>query len=524
MMKRWFIVSLVLLTVYRLVPAYAQDAQPLCYGWYSLDPNNESVITGEITNNLPLQRWTFSGNGETFVTIRMEVTDGTLDPIVYVIDETTGDRMLSASAVAVGNSRGVNLSNVALPSDGEYTLVVTRLGESNGTTTGSYQLSLEPGLANVFVAGQLPANQDARIYDSEVVRGTIPVAFQYDSWYFEGLRGQALTALVRTIDGSTVTGDLTLFTFIDNAWAEQTAISSDGGFELRLNNYSLPVSGAYALRVRPTFAPFNQYELTFGGSGGERPELPRCREAIAQCPDMSPLGASTQLIFNNVPALGSISAATPAIAYGFSSINGDVVNVTMERTGGNLDTFMGLADVRGNLLARDAGFDPARSIINAFEIPADGCYFIYASREGVGDGTTEGTFIVTATGIPEGDMPIVPQVPTGESFGRDIASGETAVGNISGDAYRIAYRFRTDTADTYTAIATRNTENLVPGVALYDAEFNLIEQVTANFVGNASNPLTFEAEAGVYYFIVVQREGGVSGTSNGDFTLSVVPS
>jgi len=523
-MKRLILIIAALLIGGNALLTQAQDAQPLCYGWYSLDPNNEGVVTGEITNNHPEQDWTFSGESGSFVTIRMEVTQGSLDPILYVVDETTGNRMLSASAEMIGDARGVHLTNLLLPSDGDYTLTVTRLGEANGTTIGSYRLSLEPGLANVYVAGQLPANQDARIYDSEVVRGSIPVAFQYDSWYFDGQRGEALTAAVRGIDGTMLTGDLTLFAFLDNAWVEQTNVSGDNGAELRLNNYSLPVTGMYALRIRPTFTPFNSYELTFGGTGGHRPELPRCRAAIAQCPEMSPLGAPTQLVFNNTPVFGRISDATPAIAYGFSSIAGDVVSVTMERTGGDLDTFMGLADGRGNLMARDAGFDPARSSINGFEVPADGCYFIYASREGVGDGTTEGTFIVTATGIPEGDQPDIPQPPDDITFGRDIAPGETAIGNISGDAYQIAYRFRTDTADTYTAIATRNSENLTPSVALYDAEFNLIDQVTANFVGNASNPLTFEAEAGVYYFIVVQREGGTNGTSAGDFTLSVVPS
>jgi hypothetical protein len=504
--------------------AQNQDAQGLCYGWYSLDPDNESVAVGEITNNAHTQNWVFEGTAGSFVTLRLKVTSGNLDPFIYITDNATGSRIITSAATETDATPGIRIPNLQLPTDGSYTLTATRLGEQNGASTGSYSLSLEPGLENVYVAGELNANLDAMIYDGEVVNGQVPVAFQYDAWYFEGQRENQITAVVSSGDGSSLTGDLTLLLFSEGAWVEQRAISVDNGTELRLDNFQLPVGGLYVLRVRPTFTPFSNYQLTLGGSGGTRPELPGCRVVVAQCPEVSPLGVPAQSIFDQTPAFGNVTAASPAIAYQFAAFEGDVVSATMQRTGGDLDTFMGLADERGNVLARDSGFDPARSAINSFIVPADGCYFIYASREGVGDGDTEGTFIVTATGIPAGETTNVPQPPADINFGRDIAPGETATGTIADDRVQVAYRFRAETAGTYSAIATQSSGNLTPALVLYDADFNQLDAVTANFVGNASNPLTFQAEAEAYYFIVVQREGGAAGTSAGDFTLSVVPS
>lgn len=506
--------------------AFAQNTESsgLCYGWYSLDPNNESIVKGEITNNTPSQNWVFEGAAGSYVTLRLQVLSGNLDPFVYITDDTSKTRILTSAATETEDTPSIRIANFKLPSDGTYTLTATRLGEQNGTSTGTYSLSLEPGLENVYVAGELNANLDAMLYDGEVVTGEVPVAFQYDAWYFEGRRGDRITAVIRSLDGSSLTGDLTLFGLGETEWAEQTSAVVANGTELRLDNFELPANGLYVLRVRPTFTPFSSYQLTLGGSGGTRPELPKCRTVVAKCPAVSPLGVPAETIFNEVPAFGNITASSPALAYQFNVFQGDVVSIRMERTGGNLDTFLGLADERGNVLARDSGFDPARSAINSFSIPADGCYFVYASREGVGDGTTEGTFIVTATGIPAGEVSNVPQPPPDIAFGRDIAPGETAIGTIADDRVQVAYRFRAETTGTYSAIATRSGGNLAPGIILYDASFNQLDAVTANFVGNASNPLTFKAEAGVYYFIVVQREGGAAGASSGDFTLSVVPS
>jgi hypothetical protein len=506
------------------VAAQEDGAEGLCYGWYSLDSNNDSVVTGEITNDVPSQSWLFEGASGSLVTINLRVATGNLDPFVYLTDNTTNTRIITSAATETGETTVVRIANFTLPSDGTYTLTATRLGEQNGTSSGTYSLSLEPGIEDVYVAGELAANQDATIYDGEVVSGSIPVAFQYDAWYFEGEIGDRITAVVESSDDVPITGDLTLLRRGEEEWIETSTSSVESTTAIRLDNIELPVTGSYVLRVRPTFTPFSNYQLTLGGSGGVRPELPPCRTVVAECPAISPLGVPAEPIFNEVPAFGNVSTASPALAYQFSVFEGDVISISMERTGGNLDTFLGLADEQGNVLARDSGFDPVRSRINEFRVPTDGCYFIYASREGVGDGDTEGTFIVTASGIPAGATSDIPQPPDEIAFGRDIAPGETATGNIADDRVSVAYRFRAENAGTYSAIATRSTGDLAPGLILYDAEFNQIDAVTANFVGNASNPLTFEAETGVYYFIVVEREGGESGSSAGEFTLSVVPS
>jgi hypothetical protein len=254
------------------------------------------------------------------------------------------------------------------------------------------------------------------------------------------------------------------------------------------------------------------------GSGGPRPEPPPCGDPLPQCPAESPLGTPAVQLLDSVSQSDGITASVPIVPYQFVAFSGNEVTITMRRTGGDLDTFLGLLDVDGNVVARDESADPEISTIESFPIPDDGCYFVYASREGVNDGTTEGTFTIIATGIPQGDE--TPQPPRDMVFGGDVEDGETVSETISSTDWQVVYRFQGD-GETYRVTATRLNGDLRPSLTLLDADYNELDSVSANFAGNASNPLVFDTVDGDYYFIVVQREGGESGTTSGDFTLTL---
>lgn len=568
----------------RLSFAQAAPGGSICYGWYSLDPNNDRVVSGQITNNQPVHEWVFEGRASTFANIHMEVMNGTLDPFLYVTDQATSRRITTTSSndQTADGRRLITIKNLPLQSDGNYSITVTRLGEARGSTAGSYRLSIEPGFQNIVEGNR----QDALIYDGEVV-GAVGGGMS-DGWYFEGRAGQIVTivgsrstedtlsllAIKATIagpmglanlyenaSGGEIISSLTnggivevfelqgtrrrvrtaqgligwvsamalrqitdpnagimsvLFSYNGESWQSLTEATGDS--EARITNFTLPASGQYAIIVSEEGA----YNLTLAGAGGERlAELP-CQQPPPECPAMTPLDTVGIPLSNEMPASGSISGASPVVVFQFTALKDNNIDILMQRTGGDLDTFLGLADLRGDLLARNDGFDPASSSISGFTIPADGCYFVYASRSGVGGGTTQGTFTLTVSGIPVDKSQIKPEPPASIELARDINPGETAPGTITNDSWRVAYRFRAEAGGTFTATATRGENgDLVPGLALLAANGTQIDMVTANFVGNASNPLTFTAEADTYYFIVVQREDGADGTSSGDFTLTL---
>ena len=525
-MNKVSVLACIIVSMFFTTAAFAQQQQTsggnICFSWYSLDPTNNRVVTGEITNADPIHSWVFEGQASTFINIRLEVLGNTLDPFLYLIDQTTEQRVRTSSSneQTSDGRRVISIRGLALGSEGLYTINVTRLGEMSGTTAGNYRLSLEPSMETV-VAGNV---QDAPIYDSEVVRGQLLTATS-DGWYFDGSSGEQITIVVR--DTSELASSApTQFTvglqaYVSDAWDVQTSVSSAQG-EARLVNYSLPVTARYAVVVGITLEDSLTYQLTLAGAGGVRNNDLPCIQPPAQCPESSPIGVAGIPLRNEEPAPGNITSANFISAYQFTAFADDRITVEMLRSGGDLNTFLGLADVAGNILARDEGFDPPVARINNFRVPEDGCYFIYASRDGVADGTTEGTFILTANGIPGGD--VLPIPPEDVPFERDVSLGEAANGTITNEEWRLAFRFRADSNGTFTATATRSGDasTLIPSVALYDDQFNLLDQVTANFVGNLSNPLTYAGEAGEYYFIVVQREGAGSGTSSGDFTLNII--
>lgn len=499
----------------------------ICYGWHSIDPNNRAAVTGTITAGEVAQNWRFTGKAGTMVTIRMAVTDGSLDPFLYVTDGQTGERLVSGSANDLSNQKIVTIQEF-LKTDGSHVITATRLGEAMGSSTGSYRLTLELGppvkLSQVYEDGDNSYTQfNHLIYDGAVVRGSIPAGRHFDAWYFQGSAGQRVTAVLTGVQDTQLVPDDTILAIWwnnveRNRWDQVAAIGAVNGNEMRLINYGLPSNGDYMVVVDANDTPLSNYQLTFAGAGGPRPDPPPCGDPLPSCPATSPLGVPASQILNIVPQSGGVTVSTPIVPFQFPAFANNSVSVTMQRTGGNLDTLLGILDQNGNVLVRDESTDPAKSVIANFTIPADGCYYIFASREDVDAGTTEGTFSIVAQGIPQGDD--TPQPPRDMAFGGDINSGETATQTITSDNWRVAYRFRAD-GKTYRAIATRINGDLKPGLMLLDAEHNPISQVSASFAGNVSNPLVFATQEGAYYFIVVQREGGVGGTNSGDFTLTV---
>jgi hypothetical protein len=130
-------------------------------------------------------------------------------------------------------------------------------------------------------------------------------------------------------------------------------------------------------------------------------KLARERNAVVAappCPDISPLGSPATLLANAVPIGGQISDATAILVYRFVAKAGDVVTLDMQRTHGDLDAFLGLVDSRGNVLIRSAGSDPRQARIGDFQVKTTGCYYVYASRKGLGDGKTSGGFNLILSG------------------------------------------------------------------------------------------------------------------------------
>ncbi len=104
-----------------------------------------AVVTDTITDRSPFDWWTFRGNTGEVIRIRMVGADG-LAPLIGVIT-LSGDLIARSDARPDETLQDAGVDSLTelqftVPENGEFTIVATRVGNFEGTTTGSYTLSV----------------------------------------------------------------------------------------------------------------------------------------------------------------------------------------------------------------------------------------------------------------------------------------------------------------------------------------------------------------------------------------------
>jgi hypothetical protein len=103
------------------------------------------VVEDTLTQTSFFDRWLFYGVEGDQIIVRMVASDG-LAPLLGIVD--SGENLIIRSDVDAEGVQsdapvnGVSQIDFVLPATGEYALVATRVGNENGTTTGSYSLAL----------------------------------------------------------------------------------------------------------------------------------------------------------------------------------------------------------------------------------------------------------------------------------------------------------------------------------------------------------------------------------------------
>jgi hypothetical protein len=98
---------------------------------------------GAITPQNKFDVYTFAGSAGDEIVIEMRRVNGSLDPLLYLIDPT-GFEVASNDDVIPGENTD-SLIEFTLPTAGTYTIIATHFGTIYGGTTGSYALTLSEG-------------------------------------------------------------------------------------------------------------------------------------------------------------------------------------------------------------------------------------------------------------------------------------------------------------------------------------------------------------------------------------------
>jgi hypothetical protein len=229
------------------------------------------------------------------------------------------------------------------------------------------------------------------------------------------------------------------------------------------------------------------------------------------------------------------------VVYSFEGLEGDVVTITMIDTSRNdtLDPMVILLDEDLLEITRndDSGSDelPDRfdSLIDHYELPSDGTYYIVATRFGEFSGTGEGEFELAleegGTTVSNANDARTEEIVYDTSDAESIEYGDSVEGEVTSDEPFVVYSFEGSEGDevTITLIDTSRNGSLDPQIILLDADGNEIMRnddagSTADLPDNLDSQISeFELEDDGTYYIVATRFGEEFGGSEGDFELTL---
>lgn len=214
---------------------------------------------------------------------------------------------------------------------------------------------------------------------------------------------------------------------------------------------------------------------------------------------------------------GEITDDKPEDIYVLQGERGEVVTIRMARTSGDLDPLLNLFDANGQVLITGDDDETSREPLNAgilnYMLPADGTYYIRATRYGYANGPSRGTYLLEIALAPPNSLGTRP------TNARFIEYGDLLEGTIVDETPVRFFRFEARRGDIVSAVVTQQSGDLIPTINLLAADLSLI---------STSNDSVAQTEARIpgatipetgNYFLTVARIGGFEGETSGAFSL-----
>ncbi len=331
----------------------------------------------------------------------------------------------------------------------------------------------------------------------EVQSGTLNNRSPRALYIFEGLRGERVAIELRA-----VSGDLDpVLVVLDASGAviatrDDTRGSRDASIEL-----SIPRSGIYTVIV-------GRFGYGQGSTSGSY-ELRIDRIGVSS--------ASGSMLRYGDSVLNSIDNLNPQVYYSFRAAQGDIVNIRMQRTSGNLDPYLQVVDSSAYIIAENDDLPASGTLDAAVEglvIQQSGVFVIVATRFGQTAGNTVGTFVLTLEEADDSGLGNSPRAAL------PIAPGISLEGSISSERYEQFYRFEAQQDDIITIRMERQTGSLDCLIVLTDANLTVLaENDDLSSETQNSRISEFRIPLTGTYFIIASRYQREAGSSAGIYRL-----
>lgn len=407
-----------------------QGGIPLVFG---------EAVSGSLDNEVFRQLYSFEAQADTIVTVTMQRTEGDLDPYLMITDD---QGVILAVSDDEGQGTGARIISKRIPEDGRYFVIVTRFGQEHGSTTGAYSLLLERLGVGAAVTTTIQYG------DRVVGRITLdePLAF----YFFRAERGDVINIFMRRTSGN-------LDAQLDLATPDgRILVSNDddplaeGTLDAGITNYMVLETGTYLIVA-----------TRFGREAGDTNGS--FVLDISQTPsDMLGVNPENARLIDYGMALdGAIDDQLSFRFFRFEGRRGDVITASMAGISGNLDPLLKLLDTSLFELSRDDDSGDQRDArIAAYSLPADGVYYLVATRSGELEGQTSGEFTLQLAGRAG--------VVGGQYL--EIVYGATVSGVIDDQNSQEEYVFFGLQGDVIAIAMKRTSDDLDPLVTLYDSE------------------------------------------------------
>lgn len=458
------------------------------------------TVTGQIQGDVYETLFTFQGQEGDVVNIQHNATSGDLDPVLLLLNSQGDEVASSDDDEQTAGTLNSFIREFPLPADDTYTIVATRFNQELGSTTGTFELTLERvGDDNNNVT---PAQTET--FTGEITSDTFVQTFTFD-----GTAGQIVNIRMEAISG-----DLDPLLVLQNAQGAELAANDDENESSRnaaIVAYALPSDGTFTIVA-------TRFNRESGLSQGE------FTVTLEIYPSGSIPGATTTIDPNAGELIetlnGEITQENFYQLLPFQGEEGQIVTINMDASSGDLDPYLLLLDPDGRELARND--DRPDGILNAtldnIVLPATGEYTIVAARYQRLFGTTGGEFTIF---VREGtDAP--PLIAT-TSVPVDV--GQRVTGEITDEFPSVNYTFQADAGDVVSIHMTALDNAVDPYLILEDAYGNEIvrndDNVLDDNISNSRLPDVLIEEDGYYTVIASVYFDSEGNYSTGDFALEI---
>lgn len=455
---------------------FAQDATAtpdvLTYG---------QVVPGSLDNRTPRQVYVFDGQRGEYVDIRLTRTGGNLDAVLTVLD-SSGTALVSRDDT--GGNADPDIHMLRIPRTGRYTIVVGRFGYALGSTSGSYELLIER-VGVSFESGSALRYGDTVV---NAISNNQPNVY----YSFRAARGDVITLLMRRDSG-----DLDPFLQVVDANRRIIAENDDmpGSKDSQIDNLVIENEGNYLIIA-------SRYD----GTGDFFLSLQRA--------DRSGVGISPQVAIPLEPGRpvdNEITNERFQVYYSFQARRDDIITLRMSRINGNIDSYLSLSNAGlQELISNDDIVEGNQNAqIAEYRIPADGTYYVLATRFEGAAGTSTGRYRLELLSIGNAFDSIV------EGAGR-IVYGTTYAARIDSETPEVLVAFYGVQGDVITASVNRSDGALIPTLELLSENQTVLTRSDPGTEESVRIERVTLSRTGLYYLRVKSADD-----TRGGFILSL---